>query len=100
MTGEYQIRRDERKRLEVDIAARHRLQSVDAANELVLRLEDVIQEINMDLNYEAERPVGDPPDPKRAEWRTRAQRALSRMEFALRQVTKRRDLLARQEQRK
>jgi hypothetical protein len=90
----------EKRRLEADIAGRHRIQTVDEADELVLRLEDAIGSIRFDLDHEASRPDSDPPDEKRSEWRTRAKRALARMHFALSQVQKRRELLERRAQRK
>ena len=91
---------EEKRRPYDDIALRHRLTTTDEADELILRVEDAIAAISLDLDHEAGRSDGDPPDAKRVDWRERAKRALSRMEFALRQVQKRRDLLARQEQRK
>jgi len=90
-----QTRIEEKRRPEQDIAGRHRIQTTDEADELVLRLEDVIGSIRFDLDHEASRPDTDPPDVKRAEWRTRAKRALARMHFALAQVQKRRELLSR-----
>ena len=91
---------EEKKRLERDIAGRHRIQTTDEADELMLRLEDAIGMIRLDLDDESSRLDSDPPDAKRAEWRTRAKRALARMHFALSQVQKRRDLLARIAERK
>jgi hypothetical protein len=93
--NDFQIRKSERRRLEADLAARHRLQSVSEIDELALRIEDAIAEIALDLQYEAGRPASDPPSQKRMDWRDRANRALARMEFALQQVLKCRELLER-----
>lgn len=100
MTSDRQTIIEERVRLEKDIALRHRLQTVDSADELLLRIEDAIGSIQLDLDDEAAKPEIDPPSPRRAEWRARAQRALSRMQFAFGQVQKRRALLERRAERK
>lgn len=95
-----QTQLEERRRLEQDIAGRHRLKTIDEVDELLLRIEDAAAGIKFDLECEVSYPATDQPDPRRADWRQRAMHALAKMEFAIRQVTKRRDLLARQEQRK
>lgn len=87
--------REEKRRLAMDIALKNKIVSVDKAEELALRVQDVIENIAFELQSEREFPTGEFSDEEREDWRLRAQHALARFQMILGQVIRRRDLLAK-----
>lgn len=89
------FRREEKRRLEMDIALRNRINSVDKAEELILRIQDTIELIAFELQSERDFPSSDYTDDEREDWRLRAQRALAKFQIVLGQVQRRHELLTR-----
>jgi hypothetical protein len=87
------FRREEKKRLEMDIVLRKKITCADKAEELAIRIQDVIEQIRFELQDDLDFPRDDYSDKDREDWRMRAQRALAKMELVLTQVLRRRDLL-------
>ena len=91
------FRREEKKRLEMDIALRNKIVCADKAEELALRIQDAIESIQFELQSELDFPSDDYSEDEREDWRLRAQRALAKMQLVLSQVLRRRDLLLKME---
>lgn len=90
-------RRAERSRLSRDIELRATLSTTAAADDLLLRLADTIEQIKFDISHNLEfPPVGREQD-ENEEWRARAQRTIERFEMISAQVQRRRELLSRLE---
>jgi hypothetical protein len=83
------FRREEKKRLEMDIALRNKIMCIDKLEELALRIQDAIENIGFELRAEREFPDDVYTEDEREDWRLRAQRALAKMELVLSQVLRR-----------
>jgi hypothetical protein len=91
------FRREEKKRLEMDIALRNKITCPREDEELALRIQDVIEQIQFELQSDLDFPREGFSDEDREDWRLRAQKALSLMQLVLSQVLRRRDLLLKME---
>lgn len=94
------FRKEERARLHDDIELRHRINSVDEADDLALRLSDAIEQISFDIMSSVECPNEFYDDDEVIEWRMRAQRAIAKFELVLRQLERRKELIIRMQQQK
>ena len=90
----------ERERLEKDVALVHRLKTVADIDDLLLRITDAVENIRFHLDCESTRDGADDPHPDRLDWRKRATTALEKHKMVLAQVKRRRDMVARREERR
>jgi hypothetical protein len=96
----HKFKREERNRLHRDITLRNRLMCLEDIEELAIRVQDAIENIRFDLDMQREFPFDDYTDDESEDWRARAKLAIARFEMTLRQLERRKELVARMQAKK